>query len=799
MHTKHHLPQSISGLALVLAIGSMTADAGVANANTGTAEVKDNVIVACLLPARVRKLGGIVYPERRRLTQETAKRCELRGGEYTMYDRARPESAVAFFTPLANDGDATAQTQLGEVYEYLFDAPDYKQAAVWYRKAADQNDLTAARRLAHLYEFGLGVDKDPLLATNLWRRAMGVNDEFVLASTLDQAKTEADQRIAALTAQLRARNADADALARSLAAAQDTLAKEKASLASAENNITDLKQQIAGAQISKQRDDPERLAQLERSLAEAQRKLDDQRYQIDTKQIALDSQKAQLEANLKQTQLENDRLKQELANAAGASDAQLKQSEELLAQQSAQINELKQQQTQLVRQLTQQRDKLNAVVAELTVAQGGVAKSADAAARVKALEVERQQQSAALSQSETRARDLEQKLGAAENASRQLRTSLADAAHERERLEAQVATTEAGLVATRTNLAAAQANLEALRSEVVVARRERDEMVAHSQETPTLQGQIASRDATIKNLTTRIDQLVAETRELGAENQRLTEQRAQQLATRDFKDDPLPDTSHLKLPAGTELGKSYALVIGNNDYQSLRKLNFAQNDARRVYEALSRGYDFKADLLVDATSAQVFQKFEQLQGTLKPNDSLVVYFAGHGAQDGGASYWLGVDATADKSNWRTTAVSTDELNKWLDVISAKHVLVVADSCYSGAGIVSVGGIKLKTADIERQLEFALGGPSRTVISSGGSDPVPDGGAGDGSVFTKTFVGLLNENRGVMTDAEMFAHLKERVQFGNSAACAVPTPVFGRIESGGHVRGQFVFLSPRLEA
>ncbi len=204
-------------------------------------------------------------------------------------------------------------------------------------------------------------------------------------------------------------------------------------------------------------------------------------------------------------------------------------------------------------------------------------------------------------------------MSAAETESRQLKASLADAAHERERLEAQIATTEAGLVATRRNLAAAQGNLEALRSEVSVAKRERDEMVARSQATPTLQGQIASRDATIKNLTSRIDQLVAETKELGAENERLTEQRAQQLATRDFKDDPLPDTSHLKLPAGIELGKSYALVIGNNDYQNLRKLNFAQNDARRVYEALSRGYEFKADLLVDATSAEIFQKFEQLQ------------------------------------------------------------------------------------------------------------------------------------------------------------------------------------------
>ena len=84
------------------------------------------------------------------------------------YDRARPESAVAFFQPLADQGDPTAQTHLGEVYEYPFEEPKYQDAAVWYRKAADQGDLTATRRLAHLYEFGLGSNK-----TRFWRSTSG--------------------------------------------------------------------------------------------------------------------------------------------------------------------------------------------------------------------------------------------------------------------------------------------------------------------------------------------------------------------------------------------------------------------------------------------------------------------------------------------------------------------------------------------------------------------------------------------------------------------------------------------------
>ena len=396
----------------------------------------------CLLPSRVRRLGGIVYPERRKLTQATATVCELKGGEYTAYDRARPESAVAFFTPLANEGDPTAQTKLGEVYEYLFDPPRYDDAAPWYRKAADQNDPAGLRRLAHLYEFGLGVPQDPLLATNLWRRAIGGNEDFVLASTLQSVQTAADQKIAELTTALRARNADADALSRALAAAQSKLAGEKKALAAAETNAATLQRELAAARSSGGGADPERVRQLETQLAEQQRKLDDQRYQTQAGEIALGSQKAQLEASLKQAALENQRLEQELAKATSISDSDLKESEQLLAKRNDEIAALKDQQSQLLRQLDDQRAKFDGVSKDLAKAQTGEATNRDAQARAAALETQRQQQSADLAKSEATAQALKNQLAAAEAEAQQLRASLDTAAHDRERLEAQIAKTE---------------------------------------------------------------------------------------------------------------------------------------------------------------------------------------------------------------------------------------------------------------------------------------------------------------------------------------------------------------------
>jgi len=772
------------GLFALAVIGSAAADTNNRTANT---EVKDHVIVPCLLPARVRKLGGIVYPERRKLTETTAKNCELRGGEYTAYDRARPESAVAFFLPLANDGDPTAQTNLGEVYEYLFEDPKYQDAAAWYRKAADQGDLTAARRLARLYEFGLGVEKDPLLATNLWRKGLGAGEEFVLASELEQVQTAADQRIAALTEALRARNADADALVRTLTAAQSDLEVRKTALKTAESSIAALQRDLRMSSAATNGADAAQVAQLQRDLAERQRTIEDQRFQIQSKEIALDSQKTQLANNLRQTELENDRLKQELERTTARTDTDLKQSKQLLTARSQEAAAIKGRYDELLEQTNVQRRKFDAVVAELATAQAGAATSQAANTRALTLEAERAQQSLALSQAGARAEALQQQLRSAEADARTLQVALDAAAHERELLEAQIATTEAGLVSTRRNLAQANTSLDSLRSEIATLRRERDEWAAQTNRAPAMRAQLAERDRAIAALDAQIKAVDARTRALSSENDRLKEQHSQQVATRAVVD-RLPDTSELKLPRGVEIGKNYAFVIGNNDYKNLRPLNFAQNDATRVHDTLKSRYGFQSYLLVNVTAAQILEQFDTLRDTFKPNDSLVIYYAGHGVQDRQMSYWLGVDATAEPSNYRTAALSTQELNRWLESIVVKHVLVVADSCYSGAGISPTGGIKLNTRDVAKQLEFALGGPSRTVISSGGSDPVPDGGAGDGSVFTRTFVDLLHENSGVLTDAEMFAHLKER-----TGLPGVPTPVFGRIEEGGHVRGQFVFL------
>ena len=108
-------------------------------ATQGMVTRQDLEIVDCLLPGVVRSVGNTTYLTQRRPTRTTASECHIRGGEYTAYDRADSKSALRVWMAAAQGGDADAQNNVGEIYERgLGGAPDYVNAANWYRKAADQ-------------------------------------------------------------------------------------------------------------------------------------------------------------------------------------------------------------------------------------------------------------------------------------------------------------------------------------------------------------------------------------------------------------------------------------------------------------------------------------------------------------------------------------------------------------------------------------------------------------------------------------------------------------------------------------
>ena len=81
------------------------------------------------------------------------------------YNRGDYATAIREFRPLAEQGDAYAQFNVGFMYSEGEGVPqDYAEAVKWFRKAAEQGHAGAQVSLGRMYGEGLGVPQDYLRA-----------------------------------------------------------------------------------------------------------------------------------------------------------------------------------------------------------------------------------------------------------------------------------------------------------------------------------------------------------------------------------------------------------------------------------------------------------------------------------------------------------------------------------------------------------------------------------------------------------------------------------------------------------
>lgn len=146
----------------------------------------------------------------------------------------------------------------------------------------------------------------------------------------------------------------------------------------------------------------------------------------------------------------------------------------------------------------------------------------------------------------------------------------------------------------------------------------------------------------------------------------------------------------------TRKSHAHAIVIGVETYRNqLPKADYAEQDAKVVSNYLSTSMGFEENnialLVNDRATKSDFEKYFEgwLPNRVEKDDIVFVYFSGHGAPNAktGQAYLVPFDG--DPVFLESTGYSLNRLYQKLSDLPAKEIVVVLDSCFSGAGGRSV--------------------------------------------------------------------------------------------------------------
>lgn len=247
----------------------------------------------------------------------------------------------------------------------------------------------------------------------------------------------------------------------------------------------------------------------------------------------------------------------------------------------------------------------------------------------------------------------------------------------------------------------------------------------------------------------------------------------------------------------TLYARSHAVVIGIDGYQnaSVPKLRGAVRDARDM-AALLESQGFEVALLLDAAATR--RAVGELLGDRLPtrlgkDDRVFVYFAGHGVSTGEGDMALGylVPVDGDRERLRATGISMRELQDWFAGYPAKHVMFVADACYSGLAL-STRAIGLP-AGLSDYLLQVTSKPVRLAMTAGGAGEEAHEWRGHG-LFTYFLLDALKgaadaDHDGIVTSDEIAAYVRPNV----SQTAAVQFRAQQNPQVGRHGEGEFVFV------
>ncbi len=249
-------------------------------------------------------------------------------------------------------------------------------------------------------------------------------------------------------------------------------------------------------------------------------------------------------------------------------------------------------------------------------------------------------------------------------------------------------------------------------------------------------------------------------------------------------------------PPAVVTGASHALIIGISEYRHFDNLVTAESDAAAVAVLLADKYGFQTTILPNPGQFRLLRELRDLKNRLQADEYLLIYYAGHGKIEPSKQkgYWIPADARQDDEN---TWIANESISDYLDAIPARQIMVVSDSCYSGtfaSGLAWTGA----TEPVEKRRAASQAGAarrSRTVLTSGGLQPVLDDVGGEHSLFAGVFLTVLKLSNHALSGAELHREVRTRVEYQANRMGVEQVPQYAPIRFAGHEAGDFV-LTPR---
>lgn len=199
-------------------------------------------------------------------------------------------------------------------------------------------------------------------------------------------------------------------------------------------------------------------------------------------------------------------------------------------------------------------------------------------------------------------------------------------------------------------------------------------------------------------------------------------------------------------------GTIHVVTVGIDKYKSFPPLLVAEKDAKDVAQLLEQRFGYKVDAVLlghQATKANIWTTLYKIGGTLRANDSVIVFFAMHGekipcADYHGCGFLIPFDADVnartdqgDPKRWDDQAINMQRVAEWARTLKCQHVLLLADACHSGFLGIGVRGTQLPA-----NLEMLWNGKSRVAIFAATKDQFAFEGAGN-SLFTGALKTVLS--------------------------------------------------------